>query len=101
MNMRYELHSTNEFKKWFSNLKDVTSRRKLLARLDRIENGNFGDSKQIGSDLFELRFFFGAGFRIYYTVKNETVVLLLVGGDKASQQKDIARAEKILQEMEK
>lgn len=99
--MRYELHSTNEFKKWFSNLNDVTSCRKLLARLDRLENGNFGDSKQIGNDLFELRFFFGAGFRIYYTVKNETVVLILVGGDKSSQKKDIARAEKILQEMEK
>ena len=101
VNMRYELHSTNEFKKWFSSLKDVTSRRKLLARLDRIENGNFGDNKQLGNDLFELRFFFGAGFRIYYTVKNETVVLLLVGGDKASQKKNIARAEKILQKMEK
>jgi len=57
---------------------------RILARLSRVENNNFGDFKQIKPNLFELRFFFGAGFRIYYCIQNEMIVILLVGGDKSS-----------------
>ena len=98
--MNYALKSTDEFDCWLSGLKDATTLRKLMARIARLENGNFGDHKRISPDLFELRFFFGAGFRIYYTVKDGSIVLLLVGGDKKSQIRDIAKAEKILQELE-
>lgn len=98
--MRYELRSTKNFQKWLRKVRDQRTKEKILVRLDRIANGNFGDYKQISSSLFELRFFFGGGLRIYYTICNRQVVLLLVGGDKSSQQNDIQRAQKMLDEME-
>lgn len=71
-----------------------------LARLARVENGNFGDYKQISPSLFELRVFFGSGLRIYYTIQHDRVVFLLAGGNKSSQEKDIEKATEILAEME-
>jgi len=100
MLMKYEIVSTGAFDRWFARLKDIVIKRKILARFARVENGNFGDSKHIGDDLFELRFFFGGGLRVYYTVRNEQVVLLLIAGDKSSQSKDIEKAKQILNEME-
>lgn len=98
--MTYELQSTPTFDKWLAKLKDATTRNRLLARLDRIETGNFGDFKQIDNNLFELRFFFGSGLRIYYTIRNGQVVLLLAGGDKSTQAKDITKSKALLLEME-
>ncbi|WP_428353609.1 type II toxin-antitoxin system RelE/ParE family toxin [Methyloprofundus sp.] len=89
----------SEFDKWFSVLKDSSVKQKVLARLARIENGNFGDFKKVSSNLFELRFFFSSGIRIYYTIHNK-LVLLLSGGDKSSQSKDIDTAKQILNELE-
>ncbi len=63
--MGKDINVTNHFNKWFKGLKDVAVRRKVLARLDRLKNGNFGDFKRIDNNLFELRFFFGSGLRIY------------------------------------
>jgi putative addiction module killer protein len=98
--MTYGLQSTPTFDKWLAKLKDVSIRNRLLARLDRIETGNFGDFKQIDNSLFELRFFFGGGLRIYYTIRDGKVVLLLAGGDKSSQTKDITKTKALLLEME-
>ena len=98
--MTYELQSTPTFDKWLTRLKDATTRNRLLARLDRIETGNFGDFKQIDNNLFELRFFFGSGLRIYYTIRNGQVILLLAGGDKSTQAKDITKSKALLLEME-
>ncbi len=98
--MTYEIVATPLFEKWLKGLKDRTTKNKLLSRLARIENGNFGDYKQLGNDLFELRFFFGGGLRIYYTIQNRKVVLLLIGGDKSSQSKDIEKAKIIIEGME-
>ena len=98
--MKYELHSTAQFDKWFSKIKDAVSKRRILARLARVENGNFGDFKQIHANLFELRLFFGRGWRIYYAIHNGSVVLLLVGGDKSSQQSDIQKSKELLNELE-
>jgi putative addiction module killer protein len=98
--MAFELKSTELFEKWISNLKDRSGKIKILARLDRVQNGYFGDYKQIGEKLYELRFFFGPGYRVYYTVKKNTVVILLAGGDKASQTKNIEKAKKLLNEIE-
>ncbi|MCG8617643.1 MAG: type II toxin-antitoxin system RelE/ParE family toxin [Desulfobacterales bacterium] len=94
--MKYTIETTKQYDKWFKKLKDSLLRIKILARLSRVENGNFGDFKQLGTNLFELRFFFGPGFRIYYTIQDGKVVILLVGGDKSSQQKDIEKAEALL-----
>ena len=98
--MTYSLRSTKQFQKWLHKMRDQVTKRKVLARLERIKNGNFGDYKQISSDLFELRFFFGGGLRIYYTIRDSEIIFLLVGGDKSSQSSDIEKAQKMLNEME-
>lgn len=98
--MKYELQSTQIFKHWLADLKDRTVKRQVLARLARVENGHFGDIKTLSPDLFEIRCFFGGGLRIYYTVQNQQIVLLLVGGDKSSQSRDIEKARNILKDLE-
>ncbi len=98
--MNYELETTPVFDKWLKGLKDKPTRYKIAARLDRAEQGNFGDHKQLAEQLFELRFVVGGGLRIYFTVRDGRVVILLVGGNKSGQSKDIARAREILDELE-
>ena len=98
--MSYQLHATKDFNKWLRKLKDKNTKIKILARLDRMENGNFGDYKQVQTDLFELRFFFGGGLRIYYTIRDNRIIFLLVGGNKSSQQRDIQKAQSMLLELE-
>ena len=98
--MKYELQTTQTFNHWFAKLKDRTVKNKLLSRLARVENGNFGDVKALASDLFELRCFLGGGIRVYYTIRNQRLVLLLAGGDKSSQERDIEKAKAILSTLE-
>ncbi len=100
MLMRYEIETTNIFDKWLAGISDIKHRARIITRFDHIQLGNFGDHKNLGSDLFELRCFFGSGFRVYYTIKGERVVILLCGGNKSSQEKDIKRARKILVALE-
>lgn len=97
--MEYELRQTAIFKKWFQRLKDGQAKIRILARLSRVENGNFGDYKKIkkAQNLFELRFDFGPGYRIYYTIQNGIIVLLLAGGDKSSQTEDIKKAKSLME----
>jgi len=94
------IKTTDAFANWFSKLKDKRIKNKILARLARVENGNFGDYKQIAQHLFELRFFFGSGFRVYFTIQNHQIVLLLEGGDKSTQMSDIAKAKQLLNILE-
>jgi putative addiction module killer protein len=98
--MKYEIEKTNIFDSWLNSLKDKTVVNRIMVRIYRVEHGNFGDVKPVGQNLFELRFFFGSGYRVYYTIKGEKIVLLLYGGDKSSQKQDIARAETIMGELE-
>ena len=85
--MQYEIKKTNVFDKWLESLKNKTTVNRILARLYRVEQGNFGDAKSLAKNLFELRFFFGSGYRVYYTIKGATVVFLLCGGDKGDGKK--------------
>jgi putative addiction module killer protein len=71
----------------------------MLVRIESLRQGNAGDSKSLGSGLHELRVHFGPGYRVYYTRKAGLVILLLCGGDKSSQSKEIARARKIMTEI--
>ena len=98
--MDYEVYTTNIFDKWLAEVKDTKHRARIINRFDRIQKSNFGDYKNLGGNLFELRFFFGPGFRAYYTIKNERVVFLLCGGDKSTQSKDIKKARTIMEELE-
>jgi putative addiction module killer protein len=97
----YEIRTTAVFDGWYSQIKDKTVKYRLEARLSRVADGHFGDAKPVASSLFELRFFFGGGFRIYYTIIAGKVVLLLCGGDKSSQSSDIEQAKKLLDELGK
>lgn len=80
---------------WLNSLDNMT-RKRINQRLLRIEEGNFGDYKKLSEDISELRFTFGKGYRIYYTEINGTVVLLINGGDKSNQSKDIEKTHKLL-----
>ena len=80
------------FTKWLNSLKDARNRRRILARLRRLEQGNYGDCKYLQDGVFELRLLFGPGYRIYFSEDGYTLMILLCGGDKKSQDKDIKKA---------
>lgn len=80
---------------WLSSL-DKTTQKRILMRLRRLELGNFGDSKKLNELLYELRFHFGSGYRIYFTLQNNRIILLINGGDKKTQTKDINKANEII-----
>ena len=95
----YKLENGNEpVKEWLLTL-DSSTRVKIVKRLERIYDNNFGDYKKIALNLYELRFFFGSGYRIYYTIQGNTVVILLYAGDKSDQKKDIKIAKSYLKNM--
>ena len=96
----FVLQKTKYFAEWLSSLRDSKAKAKILVRLTRMELGNLGDHKSIGNGLSEIRIDYGPGYRLYYTKNGNTILILLVGGDKSSQQKDIERAKMILYEME-
>ncbi|MEM8503626.1 MAG: type II toxin-antitoxin system RelE/ParE family toxin [Cyanobacteria bacterium P01_D01_bin.1] len=83
------------FEDWLSRL-DPKTQTRIAARLDRIVDGNFGDCKSLRERLYELRFFFGPGYRIYYGIVGRRIVLLLAGGDKKDQTKTIKTAKRLL-----
>lgn len=92
----YKLENGKEpVKDWLLSL-DKPTRVKIIKRLERIYDDNFGDYKQLAPNLYELRFSFGSGYRIYYTIKNNIVVLLLKAGDKQRQNKDVEIAKEYL-----
>lgn len=80
------------FKEWLDDLKDVTARAKIRIRLDRVRLGNLGDSRSLGGGVYELKVDYGPGYRIYFADEGERIILLLMGGDKSTQTKDVARA---------
>jgi len=94
----YEIKSTKTFAKWLSKLKDIRGRIAVARRIERMEQGNFGDVKSVASRISELRITTGPGYRVYFTKKEETIIILLIGGDKSTQSKDIEKAETLLEE---
>jgi len=96
----YLIKQTNVFSKWLTKLKDIKGKVAVLRRIDRVKEGNFGDYKSIDSEVSELRITVGAGYRVYYTKKEDEIVILLVGGDKSTQSKDITKAQQLCKELE-
>jgi putative addiction module killer protein len=86
------------FTDWLNNLRDVMGRKRILARISRLEQGNYGDCESVGEGISELRMFFGPGYRVYFGEQGNDIVLLLCGGDKDSQDKDIQQAKAYWQE---
>ncbi len=81
------------FTDWLNSHRAPTTRRRILKRLMRVEHGHYGDSKTVGDGVNELRLFFGAGYRIYFGEDGDKIVVLLCGGDKDSQRRDIQKAQ--------
>ena len=88
----YSVFTTPTFDEWFSGLRDQTTKRRIQARIDRAEDGNLGDCAPIGQGVSEMRLMFGAGYRLYFMQQGQQIIILLAGGSKASQQRDITAA---------
>ncbi len=88
----FTINTTNHFDSWFATLKDRLAKARITARIDRAEAGNFGDSAPVGEGVSEMRIHFGPGYRVYWKRVAGEIVILLAGGDKSSQQTDIALA---------
>ena len=88
--MRVE--KTEEYKAWIDNLKDRAGRARILMRVDRLTHGNPGSHRDLTEGVSELKIDVGPGYRVYYSIKGDRLLLLLNGGDKSTQQKDIALA---------
>lgn len=97
--MEYEIHTTTVFDKWLKKLKDRTAVLAILQRIDRVKLGLFGDIKSVGNGVSEMRIFVGQGYRVYFTVCDSKIVLLLCGGDKSSQQRDIKKAVELVKNL--
>jgi len=85
---------------WYKDLKDIQAKARIDIRLNSVKKGVFGDQKNIGNGIFELKIDYGPGYRLYYKKINENIVVLLCGGDKSTQDEDIVKAKKILKELE-
>jgi putative addiction module killer protein len=88
--MRVE--KTDEYRAWIDNLKDRSGRARVLMRVDRLIHGNPGSHRELTEGVSELKIDVGPGYRVYYSIRGDRLLLLLAGGDKSSQQKDIALA---------
>jgi len=90
-----ETKQTPQFAKWLDDLADVVGERKIRVRIARIEAGLMGDVKSVGDGVSELRIDFGPGYRLYFTRRGRELIILLIGGDKGSQARDIATAKEL------
>jgi putative addiction module killer protein len=91
----FEVQKTDEFDEWLSKLADQKAQAKIVSRVERLGLGNPGDVTSVGAGVSEIRVPYGPGYRVYYKQTGKTVVLLLCGGDKSTQAKDIKRAKEI------
>jgi putative addiction module killer protein len=94
------IYQTATFEKWFDALRDRQAQKRILVRIGRLERGLFGDVKAVGEGVSELRIDTGPGYRVYLSQRGEDWVILLCGGDKDSQTRDIVEAKKLAKEIE-
>ena len=90
-----EIRQTDEYARWFAKLRDRRARARILARVRRLSLGNPGDVAPVGEGVSEMRIDYGPGYRVYFKQTGETVIILLVGGDKGTQQRDIEKAKEL------
>ena len=88
----FEVRKTDVYAKWLDGLQDVRARIRVLVRVERLAAGNPGDVRSVGEGVSELRIDYGPGYRVYFKKQGRTVVVLLAGGDKRTQNRDIERA---------
>lgn len=95
----YTIQQTHRFSQWLIKLKDMRARIAIARRLERAQIGNLGDVKSVGESVFEMRVDMGPGYRLYYTMRGNELIILLVGGDKSTQQRDIEKAIEMAKEI--
>ena len=95
-----EVRKTEAFAEWLDDLSDLRARARILARIERLRGGNFGDWKSVGDGIGELRIDVGPGYRVYFKRMGTKIVVLLTGGDKKSQNRDIRRAREMAKQLE-
>jgi len=93
-----DVRATSEFRRWIDSLRDLKGRARILVRIDRLAHGNTGSYRVLKGGLLELKIDAGPGYRVYYAQRGAVLVLLL-GGDKSSQEQDIARAIRLAKEL--
>lgn len=93
-----DVQLTSTFQRWLGGLTDLRARIAIARRLERLAAGNAGDSKSVGEGVTEMRVDVGPGYRVYYTRRGQQIVIVLAGGDKSSQQRDIQRAQTMAKE---
>ena len=81
------------FEKWYNSIKDPSIRRRIIVRIKRLELGDFGDWKNVGDGVCEMRMNFGSGYRVYFSRQNDKIVIIIGGGDKSKQDRDILNAQ--------
>lgn len=94
-----EVRQTETFSKWLIKLRDLRARARIQARIDRLELGNAGDVKPVGEGVSEMRIDYGPGYRVYFIQKGSELIILLAGGDKRTQSRDIQNAIEIAKEL--
>ncbi|MDR1276442.1 MAG: type II toxin-antitoxin system RelE/ParE family toxin [Candidatus Accumulibacter sp.] len=97
--MKYLIEQTRIFADWHTNLRDLRAKHAITRRLDRAAAGNLGDAKPVGEGVSEMRVDVGQGYRIYFTRRDAFIVVLLCGGDKSSQDRDIPHAQQLAKEI--
>jgi putative addiction module killer protein len=95
----FEIQKTDEFDKWLSGLADQSAQARIASRIERLGLGNRGDVKPVGAGISEMRIPYGPGYRVYFKQTGKIIILLLCGGDKSTQGKDIKRAKQIAAEL--
>jgi len=93
-----QIQTSDVFDAWLANLRDERARARIIDRIDRVRGGNFGKCEPVGNGVSEMKLDFGPGYRLYFLVEGRTVVVLLCGGDKSSQKKDIKLALQLAQD---
>ena len=93
------IQTTEVFDAWFAGLKDRQAVRRIQVRIDRAEDGSFGDCEPVGEGISEMRIHYGPGYRVYFMQRGMRIVILLAGGDKSTQSKDIKAALKIARQL--
>ncbi|GAA4711502.1 type II toxin-antitoxin system RelE/ParE family toxin [Sphingomonas lutea] len=95
-----EVRQTTRFSTWLAGLRDERARARILKRLDRAGQGNLGDVAPVGEGVSEMRIFYGPGYRVYFVQRGSALIVLLCGGDKATQNADIAEAKAMAEELD-
>ena len=94
-----EIRKTELFAKWLDNLSDIKAKARVLVRIERLASGNAGDVKPVGEGISEMRIDYGPGYRVYFLQRGSELIILLAGGDKSSQSRDIKAALRLAQNL--